>query len=56
MKLEEAERKRQLLFLQLEIMRIYQKDITNRFGQRGYEERLNLLLDELIIVLQILRK
>lgn len=56
MKFEEAEKQKRIIFMQLEVMRIYQKDMLSRFGKRGYEERLNLILDELIIVLQILRK
>jgi uncharacterized protein YqgQ len=56
MKFEEAEKQKRIIFMQLEIMRIYQKDMISRFGRRGYDERLNLILDELIIVLQILRK
>ena len=56
MKFEEAEKQKRSIFMQLEVMRIYQKDMLSRFGKRGYEERLNLILDELIIVLQILRK
>ena len=56
MTFEEAEKQKRIIFMQLEVMRIYQKDMLSRFGRRGYEERLNLILDELIIVLQILRK
>jgi hypothetical protein len=56
MTIEEAENKKRIIFMQLEIMRIYQKDMIAKFGKRGYDERLNLILDELIIVLQILRK
>jgi uncharacterized protein YqgQ len=56
MKSSEAKKRRQLLFMQLEIMRIYQSDMLSRFGIKGYEERLNLVLDELIIVLKVIRK
>jgi hypothetical protein len=56
MTFEEAENKKRIIFMQLEIMRIYQKDMIIKFSKRGYDERLNLILDELIIVLQILRK
>jgi hypothetical protein len=56
MTIEEAENKKRIIFMQLEIMSIYQKDMIIKFSKRGYDERLNLILDELIIVLQILRK
>lgn len=56
MESSEAKKRRQLLFMQLEIMRIYQSEMLSRFGIKGYEERLNLILDELIIVLKVIRK
>jgi hypothetical protein len=53
---EEADFQIELFYKQLDLMRIYEKDLLFRFGRRGYEERIDIILDNLIIILKFKRK
>jgi hypothetical protein len=53
---EEAEFKIKLHFMQLDLMRTYEDDLKKRFGKRGYEERVDIILDNLILCFKVQRK
>jgi hypothetical protein len=53
---EEAEFKIKLHFMQLDLMRTYEDDLKQRFGKRGYEERVDIILDNLILCFKVQRK
>ncbi len=53
---DEAEFQTKLCFMQLDLMRTYENDLVSRFGKRGYFERIDIILDKLIISLSVQRK
>jgi hypothetical protein len=53
---EEADSKIKLHFMQLDLMRTYEDDLKQRFGKRGYEERIDGILDNLILCFKVQRK
>jgi hypothetical protein len=40
---------------QLEFLRLYEKEMRETFGRRGYEERINLALDNYIRFSELLK-
>ena len=56
MTFEEANSQIRLCFMQLDLMRTYDDELIKRFGKRGFEERIDIILDKLIIALKIYKK
>jgi hypothetical protein len=56
MTLQEAEKRLNLVRLQLEIMRLYKDDLLKQFGKRGYDDRLNEVLDKFIYFSKLCKK
>ena len=56
MTFQEAEKRLHLTRLQLEIMRIYQNELIKQFGRRGYEDRLDEILDKFIYFSKLCNK
>ena len=55
MTLQEAEKRLNLIRLQLEIMRLYKDDLLKQFGSKGYDDRLNEVLDKFIYFSKLCR-
>lgn len=53
---EESDFKIKVSFMQLDLMRMYEDDLKKRFGKRGYEERVDIILDVLILCFNVQRK